>query len=95
MKKICFVVMVIALLGLLFNSCGPSIQEQIEELRSQVADLEAENEELQSQIDDLESEKEELQSENNRLTDIIERTQTACLIWDDDADMALSVLDEY
>lgn len=82
----------------LFCSCGNSKKDwqhiisnkdyEIEELESRVSELE-------ERVEELERENEELQGQLDDAEDIIDRAKSACIIWEDDMYMVLSVLNQY
>ncbi len=62
--------------------------DEIEELETRIAELE-------EQVENLEQEKEELQEQLDDAEDIIGRAKSACFLWEDDAFMVLSILNQY
>ena len=86
MKK-CFIIIVI--ISLLCSCVSKSrYNKSIHRLEYEISSLEEEKEELEEQV-------ETLQEQVETLEDIIERAKRQCILWDDDAYMALRVLNEY
>ena len=65
------------------------------ELQYRVEELEDKIEELEDKYRCLIFEYEEIKSERDELEDIVERAKSACIIWNEDAYMALRILNEY
>lgn len=79
-------------------SCGNSkadLQGILTEKDGEIEDLEIRVAELEEQVEELEREKEELQEQLDDAEDIIDRAKSACFVWDDDAYMVLSILNQY
>ena len=82
MKRcLAFMLLLMMMCSCVSKSKYDTAQDRIEELEDTVSSLEDRNQELEELVETLE--------------DIIERAKYQCRLWDDDALMALRVLNEY
>lgn len=63
-------------------------ESRIDEMEWQIQELEDEKQDLEERVDDLED-------QVANMEDIIYRAKSMCMLWSDDAYMALSVLNQY
>lgn len=93
MKKLLALLFVAALMSSCvgkakYNRMVSDYESRIDEMEWQMREIEDEKSDLEDRVDELEAQVEEME-------DIISRAKSMCLIWSDDAYMALNVLNQY
>jgi peptidoglycan hydrolase CwlO-like protein len=83
-------------------SVNALLQDEIDELQHKIDVLQDNDSnrknkvyELETKVEDLRDKIEELEEDKEILIDIIGRAKRACYIWDNDAYIALRILNEY
>ena len=100
MKKLFAIVLVIALMSSCvsnakYNRAVSDLESRIDEMEWQIQELENEKNDLEDEKSELEDRVDELENQVEDMEDVISRAKSMCLIWSDDAYMALGVLNEY
>lgn len=100
MKKIFAIVLTVALMCSCVNKdkykrIVSDYESRINEMEWQIQELEDEKNELKDEKRDLEDRVDELENQVEEMEDVISRAKSMCLIWSDDAYMALGILNEY
>ena len=93
MKKLVVLLIAVALLSSCvsrgkYKRMISDYESRIDEMEWQIRDLEDEKQDLEGRVDDLEDQVADME-------DIISRAKSMCMLWSDDAYMALSVLNQY
>ena len=100
MKKIFAIVLAVALMSSCVSNAKykrtvRNFESRIDEMEWQIQELEDEKNELEDEKRELEDRVDELEDQVEDMEDVISRAKSMCLIWSDDAYMALGVLNEY
>lgn len=93
MKKL----FVILLAASLMCSCVSKTKHKrmVSDYESRIDEMEWQLQELEDEKNDLENRVDELEDQVTDMEDIISEAKSMCLIWSDDAYMALTVLNRY
>lgn len=100
MKKLFAIVLVVALMSSCVSNAKykravRDLESRIDEMEWQIQELENEKNDLEDEKSELEDRVDELENQVEDMEDVISRAKSMCLIWSDDAYMALGVLNEY